>query len=62
MKLKKQVRQVLEQHGIPSSAVCGTRGGHIRIKLSRCIIFTGSTPSDRRSVKNLAAQLKRGAA
>ena len=60
MKLKKQVRQCLKAHGIPSHAVSKTAGGHLRIELTRCTIFTGSTPSDRRAVKNLAAQIKRG--
>jgi len=60
MKLKKQVRQCLEAHGIPSQAVSKTRGNHLRIELTHSVIFTSSTPSDPRTVKNLSAMLKRG--
>ena len=55
MKIRKAIRQVLDQHGIPYKDVTKTR-----IELTRCTIFTSSTPSDRRAVKNLSAQIKRG--
>lgn len=61
MKIRKAIRQVLDQYGIPSQAVSKTRGNHLRIELTHSVIFTGSTPSDRRAVKNLSAMLKRGA-
>lgn len=61
MKIRKAIRQVLDQYGIPSQAVSKTRGNHLRIELNHTVIFTSSTPSDPRTVKNLAAQIKRGA-
>lgn len=59
MKVKKVVRDVLCQMDVPTSAVGHTRNGHLKITVHGNVIFTSSTPSDHRGLKNLSAQLKR---
>lgn len=59
MKLKREIRQLLETLHIPLNTVALTHGGHVKIQVRGNIIFTSSTPSDHRGLKNLKAHLNR---
>ena len=56
----KRIRPVLKQARALDCTVERTNGGHVRITCpDGGVIFTGMTPSDPRSVKNLTAMLRR---
>lgn len=59
MKIRKAIRQQLKALGIPDKAVSRTNGGHLKIEARGCLIFTGSTPSCPRAVKNMVARIRR---
>ena len=56
--MRKLVRQL--ERAFPEAKVETTRGGHIKIKLPNgTIVFTSSTPSDRRTMLNVRGEVRR---
>lgn len=58
--MKRDLHKLIEQVVARGWEVAKTSGGHLRWKHpSGSIVFTSSTPSDRRALKNIETHLRR---
>jgi hypothetical protein len=60
MNLRKRIHEIESRAGIAIAAVTRTRGGHLRLTLP-CgrFIVASSTPSDHRTISNVACRIRR---
>jgi hypothetical protein len=57
---KKEFKQVIKIAESKGWVVCLTKGGHLKwTSASGQVVFSASTPSDGRAVKNLISELRR---
>jgi hypothetical protein len=58
--MKRELKRLIETAAARGWTATTTRNGHIRLAHANgAVIYTGSTPSDHRAVRNAAADLRR---